>query len=72
MENSDFYTDRKYCSECADYVTYLQSMEHSYCTRCGGQVRLFSETDWEAFNESLKERKPRGGRPRKDRGKESA
>ena len=70
MEPIDYYSDRKYCPECGDYVTYLQSMEHSYCTACGSQVRLFSQDDWQAFNASLKERKPRGGRPRK--GKESA
>ena len=73
MEPTDFYNDRKYCSECDEYVPYLQSMENSYCAVCGSKVRLFSDADWEAFNESLKERRPRGGRPRKDRqDKESA
>jgi rRNA maturation endonuclease Nob1 len=67
MDLNDFYNDRKFCTECAEYVTYLQSMEHSYCTQCGSQVRLFSQSDWEAFNESLKERRPKGGRPRKKR-----
>ena len=73
--NSDFYSDHKYCSDCNEYVPYLMSMEHSYCARCGARVRLFSEQDWEAFNASLKERKPKGGRPRKGTGtdnKESA
>ena len=42
MDLNDFYNDRKFCTECAEYVTYLQSMEHSYCTQCGSQVRLFS------------------------------
>lgn len=73
METADYYNDRKYCQRCRDYVAYLQSMEHSYCAVCGGQVRLFSEDDWAAFTESLKERRPKGGRPRKgERGKESA
>ena len=74
MEQSDFYSDRKFCAQCNDYVSYLQSMEHSYCTTCGEEVRLFSEQDWEAFNESLKERKPKGGRPKKkdQQDKESA
>jgi len=67
MDQTDFYNDRKYCTACDAYVPYLQSMEHSYCALCGAQVRLFSEADWNAFNESLKERKPKGGRPRKRR-----
>ena len=65
MENSDFYNDRKFCESCTDYVPYLQGMEHSYCTQCGSQVRLFSEEDWTAFQTSLSERRPKGGRPRK-------
>ena len=65
METNDFYNDRKYCHECDEYVPYLRSMEHSYCVQCGTEVRLFSRDDWERFHESLKERKPKGGRPRK-------
>jgi hypothetical protein len=72
MEPFDYYTDRKYCPACDDYVPYLVSIEHSYCADCGSVVRLFSKEDWSQFNESLSERKARGGRPRKDRGKESA
>lgn len=63
--DSDFYQDRKYCPQCSDYVSYLQSMEHAYCVNCGGQVRLFSEDDWNSFHTALKERRPKGGRPRK-------
>ena len=70
MEHSDYYNDRKYCESCGEYVTYLQGMEHSYCTQCGQQVRLFSGEDWEAFQTSLKDRRPKGGRPKKK--KESA
>lgn len=72
MNPSDFYNDRKFCEHCRDYVSYLQSTEHSYCVQCGNAVRLFSEADWSAFNEALKERRPKGGRPARDRRRESA
>jgi hypothetical protein len=71
MENLDFYSDRKFCPQCNDYVHYLMSIEHSYCVGCGSEVRLFSENDWTAFNEALQAKRPRGGRPRKNN-KESA
>ena len=67
MEHSDFYNDRKYCEDCCEYVPYLQGMEQSYCTQCGSQVRLFSAEDWDEFQTSLKERRPKGGRPRKNK-----
>lgn len=70
IDRGNYYDDRKFCPECEDYVAYLISMEHSYCVTCGGIVRLFSDQDWDTFNESLKQRRPKGGRPRK--GKESA
>ncbi len=70
MDYGDFYDDCKYCPRCEGYVHYLISMEHSYCVSCGGVVRLFSDSDWSHFNESLQQRRPKGGRPRKD--KESA
>ena len=67
------YTDRKYCDQCDDYASYLMSVETSYCVRCGAQVHLFSEPDWESFNQSLQDRRPKGGRPSKrKKGKESA
>jgi len=72
MNPSDFYSDRKFCEHCQAYVSYLQSTEHSYCVQSGRAVRLFSEADWTAFNENLKERRPKGGRPSRDRGRESA
>ncbi len=72
MQTSDFYNDRKFCDQCDDYVPYLPSMEHSYCADCGSEVRLFSEQDWEHFHAELKDRRPRGGRPRKNQKKESA
>ena len=72
MDHIDYYSDRKFCPSCSKYVTYLMSIEHSYCVECGGQVRLFSNEDWEEFHDSLNAKRPKGGRPRKDRGKESA
>ncbi len=65
MDRFDYYTDRKYCPTCDDYVSYLMSIEQSFCAQCGGEVRLFSKEDWEQFNASLKEKRPKGGRPRK-------
>jgi len=70
MENLDYYSDRKFCPQCNDYVHYLMSIEHSYCVSCGGEVRLFSEDDWASFNEAIQAKRPRGGRPRKN-GKEA-
>ena len=35
--NLDYYNDRKYCTQCEDYVPYLMSIEHSYCAQCGGR-----------------------------------
>ena len=68
----DYYSDLKFCAKCDKYVSYLMSMDHSYCTACGERVRLFSQGDWAAFNETLSRQKPKGGRPRGQRGKESA
>ncbi|MCB9916444.1 MAG: hypothetical protein H6828_15055 [Planctomycetes bacterium] len=73
--DSDFYSDRKYCDCCKKYVSYLMSIDTSYCVECGAAVHLFSKDDWQTFNDSLSERRPKGGRPRKDRAnqdKESA
>jgi hypothetical protein len=72
MEPRDYYSDLKYCAHCEKYVPYLMSLDHSYCAQCGENVRLFSKQDWESFNENLSRQKPRRGRPRKQRGKESA
>jgi len=70
--DSDFYSDRKYCDHCKKYVSYLMSTDASFCVQCGTEVHLFSKEDWEVFNEGLSERR-KGGRPRKqNRGKESA
>jgi hypothetical protein len=71
MEPLDYYNDRKYCTACREYVPYLMSTDHSYCAQCGTQVRLFSDADWSAFNESMLAKR-KGGRPRKGQDKESA
>lgn len=72
--DNDFYSDRKYCDQCGTYVSYLMSVDSSYCVECGAEVHLFSKEDWEDFHESLQSRRPKGGRPRKNnqRDKESA
>jgi hypothetical protein len=65
--DSDFYSDRKYCDHCDNYVSYLMSLETSYCIECGGEVHLFSKEDWQSFNQGLSDRRPKGGRPRKNK-----
>jgi len=71
MDNLDYYQDKKWCPTCEDYVTYLMSVEHSFCVECGGEVRLFSKEDWDSFHEALKSKRPKGGRPRKKSGDDS-
>ena len=68
MKDLDYYSDQKWCPACDDYVSYLMSVEHSYCVDCGGEVRLFSKEDWEAFSEKMAARRPKGGRRRKAAG----
>ena len=63
-KDSSFYSDRKYCDQCDKYVSYLMSVDTSYCVECGKAVHLFSKDDWQSFNESMQERRPKGGRPR--------
>ncbi|MCP3916407.1 MAG: hypothetical protein GY711_12690 [bacterium] len=65
MDNLDYYSDHKYCPTCDKYVSYLMSIEQSFCTQCGSEVRLFSKDDWQEFNESMAAKRPKGGRPRK-------
>ena len=72
MDPLDYYSDRKFCPACAKYVPYLMSIERSFCVECGGEVRLFSQDDWKSFHESLAAKRPKGGRPRKSSGRESA
>lgn len=61
MQSIDFYNDYKYCPECDMYVTYLMSIHTSYCTKCGGQVQLFSKKDWDEFNHSPGSKKAKRG-----------
>lgn len=63
MNYGEFQHDRKYCSHCQAYVAYLASPTLSYCTQCGGEVRLMSPKDWEVFNHE------RSSRPRPKRKK---
>lgn len=65
MSDQDFYADRKYCPSCDDYVSYLASIEASYCIQCGAEVRLFSEGDWDRFRTGLDAR-PRSRRSSKE------
>ena len=68
MTNS-FANDTKFCPCCNDYVRYLASVERSYCVECGGEVRLFSEADWQAFQAKMEYKKPKGGRTKKSAGR---
>jgi len=73
METTDYYSDRKFCTHCNGYVAYLMSVDKSYCANCGQEVRLFSKEDWSTFHQTIQERRPKGGRPRKgQQNKESA
>ncbi len=67
MTNSNFYSDTKYCTRCAEYVRYLQSVHESYCAECGAKVKLFSSADRKSFLRSLKNKnnkKPDGNQKR--------
>ncbi len=69
--NTNFYNDRKFCPDCQKYVSYLMSIEQSFCVECGSVVRLFSEDDWEQFNSTMAAKRPKGGRPRKNAAKKN-
>ena len=49
MDSLDYYNDTKYCPSCDQYVSYLRSIQDSYCTQCGSVVKLFSKEDWAEF-----------------------
>ncbi len=53
--HGDFYNDRRFCKGCQAYVSYLFSMERSYCIQCGGEVQLMSDRDLSEFQRSLRE-----------------
>jgi hypothetical protein len=59
METPDYYSDRKFCSHCNQYMPYLMSIDKSYCAECGNEVRLFSKEDWSSFHQQMEERRPR-------------
>lgn len=64
MQSSEknFYSDRKWCPCCSSYVSYLMSLDTSFCIECGGEVRLFSKEDWLVFSETMQARRQKGGR----------
>lgn len=66
---SAFHNETKYCPCCDTHVRFLASIEFSYCVECGGEVRLFSKDEWQAVQQILADRKPKGGRPRKGAGR---
>jgi predicted amidophosphoribosyltransferase len=49
VDHLDFYTEKKYCPRCHDYVPYLASLTRSFCAMCGQPVNLFSKEDWQKF-----------------------
>lgn len=49
MAPNDFCEDLRFCSDCDEYVPFLQGPERGYCGHCGGLVRLFSREDTAAF-----------------------
>ena len=53
VEHLDFYSEKKYCSGCQDYVPYLASLARSYCAKCGQPVNLFSKEDWLKFRRRI-------------------
>lgn len=54
MLHNDFYTDRKWCSDCVEYVPYLRSDTASYCAHCGRATRLFSDADRQRFQAEVR------------------
>ena len=71
MDSNNFYDDRKFCTDCNDYVPYLASIDRSYCIQCGAEVRLFSTEDWERFQNGLGNR-PMAERKAKTQGRAGA
>ncbi len=53
--HGDFYDDRRFCRSCKQYVSYLFSMENSYCVQCGSPVQLMSDQHLTDFQQSLRE-----------------
>lgn len=57
MSASEYYTEKKWCDHCKDYVRYLMSVEASYCAQCGNKVRMFSREDARKFSETVQRHK---------------
>ncbi len=57
MTQRDFYDEKKWCATCRDYVTYMMSVNHSYCAQCGERVKLFNKEDAKGFTEEVQKRK---------------
>ena len=58
MDTIDFYSEKKWCEKCQEYVRFLMSVDHSFCITCGTRVRLFSQKDWEAFHAAAEASRP--------------
>ena len=54
---SEFYTEQKWCDHCNGYVRFMMSVNHSYCIECGGRVRLFNCNDSANFQETVQRHK---------------
>ena len=57
MTERNFERDKKWCPKCEDYRRYMMSVNHSFCTDCGTQMRLFSKKDQERFTEEVQRRR---------------
>ncbi len=53
MGDQSYYSERKWCEHCKDYVRYLMSVDHSFCTHCSNKVRLFRNDDAQRFAETV-------------------
>lgn len=67
MEPTNYYSEKKFCPRCDQYVRYLMSTDSSYCVDCGGKVQLFSKEDRKVFLTTLKPAKPAGRKGRDKR-----
>lgn len=53
----DFYGETKWCEACQTHVHYIMSVNHSFCVRCGGRVRLFDKNEARRFTADVERRK---------------
>ena len=40
MERPDYYSDKKFCDHCNEYVNYLMGLDTSWCVNCGERVKI--------------------------------